>query len=121
MILYALVCEKEWSHMGKNNGNPDLVCENNQRVATLDELANPGSLSRECWRLKVSFKKNTLWGFQNSSRTSQTAAWIGRWDNSLAFTLELYEMTLYVMYNVRYYDRDVTTILASLSLLSKAS
>ena len=26
-ILYALVCEKELSHMGKNNGNPDLVCE----------------------------------------------------------------------------------------------
>ena len=26
-ILYALVCEKEISHMGKNNGNPDLVCE----------------------------------------------------------------------------------------------
>ena len=29
-ILYALVCEKELSHMGKNNnGNPDLVCEKN--------------------------------------------------------------------------------------------
>ena len=27
-ILYALVCEKELSHMGKNNGNLDLVCEN---------------------------------------------------------------------------------------------
>ena len=27
-ISYALVCEKEISHMGKNNGNPDLVCEN---------------------------------------------------------------------------------------------
>ena len=27
-ILYALVCEKELSHMGKNNGNPDLECEN---------------------------------------------------------------------------------------------
>ena len=27
-ILYALVCEKESSHMGKNNGNPNLVCEN---------------------------------------------------------------------------------------------
>ena len=26
-ISYALVCEKELSHMGKNNGNPDLVCE----------------------------------------------------------------------------------------------
>ena len=26
-ISYALVCEKEISHMGKNNGNPDLVCE----------------------------------------------------------------------------------------------
>ena len=26
-FLYALVCEKELSHMGKNNGNPDLVCE----------------------------------------------------------------------------------------------
>ena len=26
-ILYALVCEKELSHMGKNNENPDLVCE----------------------------------------------------------------------------------------------
>ena len=26
--MYALVCEKELSHMGKNNGNPDLVCEN---------------------------------------------------------------------------------------------
>ena len=28
-ISYALVCEKELSHMGKSNGNPDLVCENN--------------------------------------------------------------------------------------------
>ena len=28
-ISYALVCEKEISHMGKNNRNPDLVCENN--------------------------------------------------------------------------------------------
>ena len=27
-ILYALVCEKEISHMSKNNGNPALVCEN---------------------------------------------------------------------------------------------
>ena len=27
-ILYALVCEKELSHMGKKHGNPDLVCEN---------------------------------------------------------------------------------------------
>ena len=26
-ISYALVCEKELSHMGKNNGNPDLVRE----------------------------------------------------------------------------------------------
>ena len=26
-ILYALVCEKEISHMCKNNGNPHLVCE----------------------------------------------------------------------------------------------
>ena len=26
-ILYALVCEKKFSHMGKNNGNSDLVCE----------------------------------------------------------------------------------------------
>ena len=26
-ILYALVCEKEISRMGKNNGNPNLVCE----------------------------------------------------------------------------------------------
>ena len=24
---YALVCEKELSHMGKNNRNPNLVCE----------------------------------------------------------------------------------------------
>ena len=24
-ISYALVCEKEFSHIGKNNGNPDLV------------------------------------------------------------------------------------------------
>ena len=28
-ILYALVCKKELSHMGKNHRNPDLVCENN--------------------------------------------------------------------------------------------
>ena len=26
-ISYALVCEKELSHMGKNSGNYDLVCE----------------------------------------------------------------------------------------------
>ena len=25
-ISYALVCEKELSHMGKNDANPDLVC-----------------------------------------------------------------------------------------------
>ena len=28
-ILYALVCEKEISYMGKNSGNPDPVCEKN--------------------------------------------------------------------------------------------
>ena len=27
LIFYALVCEKESSHMGKNSGNPDLVCK----------------------------------------------------------------------------------------------
>ena len=27
-ISYVLVCEKEISQMGKNNGHPDLVCEN---------------------------------------------------------------------------------------------
>ena len=27
LILYALVCEKELSHMGKNSGNLDLVYE----------------------------------------------------------------------------------------------
>ena len=27
LILYALVCEKELSHMGKNCGKLDLVCE----------------------------------------------------------------------------------------------
>ena len=26
-ISYALVYEKEISHIGKNNGNPDVVCE----------------------------------------------------------------------------------------------
>ena len=26
-ILYALVCEKELSYMGKNNRNLDMVCE----------------------------------------------------------------------------------------------
>ena len=26
-ISYELVCEKELSHMGKTNGNPNLVCE----------------------------------------------------------------------------------------------
>ena len=26
-ILYALVCEKELSHVSKYDGNPDLVCE----------------------------------------------------------------------------------------------
>ena len=25
-ILYALVCEKKLSHMGKNKGNPDMMC-----------------------------------------------------------------------------------------------
>ena len=29
LILYAFVCEKELSHMCKNNGNLDLVCEIN--------------------------------------------------------------------------------------------
>ena len=32
-ILYALVCEKELSHMGKNNGNPNLMCEKISSVA----------------------------------------------------------------------------------------
>ena len=27
-ILYALVCEEEISHIGKNSGNLDLVCKN---------------------------------------------------------------------------------------------
>ena len=27
-ILYVLVCEIKFSHMGKNNGSPDLVCKN---------------------------------------------------------------------------------------------
>ena len=27
-ISYALVCEKEFSHNGKNSENPDLVCKN---------------------------------------------------------------------------------------------
>ena len=26
-ILYAVVCEKEFSHMGTNSENPDLVCK----------------------------------------------------------------------------------------------
>ena len=26
-IVYAFVCEQELSHMDKNNGHPDLVCE----------------------------------------------------------------------------------------------
>ena len=30
-ILYALVCEKEISHICKNNGNHDLVCEKKNR------------------------------------------------------------------------------------------
>ena len=29
LISYALVCEKELSHMSKINRNPDLVCEKN--------------------------------------------------------------------------------------------
>ena len=28
-ILYALVFEKELSHMGKTKGHPDLMCEKN--------------------------------------------------------------------------------------------
>ena len=31
-ISYALVCEKEISHMGKNNGNLDLVSEKNKNL-----------------------------------------------------------------------------------------
>ena len=27
LILYALVCEKEFSHMGKNSGHTALVCK----------------------------------------------------------------------------------------------
>ena len=27
-ILFALLCEKECYHMGKNSGNPELVCKN---------------------------------------------------------------------------------------------
>ena len=32
LISCALVCEKEISHMGKNNGTPDLVCEKNRYI-----------------------------------------------------------------------------------------
>ena len=37
-ISYALVCEKEISHMGKNNGNPDLVCEKKNLHTTVNML-----------------------------------------------------------------------------------
>ena len=37
-ISYSLVCEKEISHMGKNNGNPDLVCEKKQMIIRLIHL-----------------------------------------------------------------------------------
>ena len=33
-ISYALVCEKELSQMGKNNGNPDVVCEHPMSLDT---------------------------------------------------------------------------------------
>ena len=39
-ISNALVCEKELSHMGKNNRNPDLVCENTLFLTKLDILCN---------------------------------------------------------------------------------
>ena len=41
-ILYALVCEKEISNMGtcKNNGNPDLLCENYPSLSVVKVLMN---------------------------------------------------------------------------------
>ena len=35
-ILFAFVCEKELSHKGKNNGNPDLVCKKMSFVLVLN-------------------------------------------------------------------------------------
>ena len=36
-ISYALVCEKEISHMSKINGNPDLACE--KKLSQMDKTA----------------------------------------------------------------------------------
>ena len=33
--MYALVCEKESSHLGENNGNSDLVCEKSISILAL--------------------------------------------------------------------------------------
>ena len=39
-ILYALVCEKELSLMGKSSGNLNLVCENNiGRITARKQIA----------------------------------------------------------------------------------
>ena len=40
-ILYALVCEKELSHTGKNNGNPDLVNEKLLSTQLVNVIWNP--------------------------------------------------------------------------------
>ena len=41
-ILYALVCEKELSHMGKNNGNPNLVCQNASYICVCSFFSQVG-------------------------------------------------------------------------------
>ena len=47
-ISYALVCEKELSRMGKNSGNPDLVCEKTYTfISTILYMQNEIAFSKE--------------------------------------------------------------------------
>ena len=53
-ILYALVCEKEISHMGKNKGNPNLVCEKTISIAQSD-YSGPSTELTDMDSSKVTF------------------------------------------------------------------
>ena len=49
-ILYALVCEKELSHMGKNSGNLDLLCEKDTCVPHILSWIFPSGETK--WSIK---------------------------------------------------------------------
>ena len=54
-IMYALVCEKEISHMGKINGNLDLVCEKTTNNPSLYRQGITTTVPARCVSAHASF------------------------------------------------------------------